>query len=53
MSGFSSLFVLAGFTSAQAPCDPKDNPCKVDAYSKRIAANPVDGEAYYGRGTAY
>ena len=49
----STLFVLAGFTAAQSPCDPKDNPCKIDAYSKRIAANSGDGEAFYGRGTAY
>ncbi len=50
----STLFVLVGLTSAQAPqCEPKDYACKVDAYSKRITANGTDGEAYYGRGTAY
>ena len=46
------LFALSG--SAQVPeCAETDNQCLVDAYTKKIAADPGNIENYYSRGRAY
>jgi tetratricopeptide (TPR) repeat protein len=48
------LFALTGLATSQASdCGSKDYACKVDNLSKKIVADPNDGENYYSRGVAY